>query len=282
MSDVLVVGSLSLDVIVRGAVRERRLGGVVTYAGLTYRRAGLATAVAFNLRAADRPLVAPLERAGLGLLVGPSAETTSCVNLLEGEGRRQEMPRRARPIAPEDLVPAGAPRLVHLGPLHPDDIEASVPAALAAPGRAIAADLQGLARHVEGGRVQARCSPQAGRFLASCDFLKGDEDEVETVAAGLGLAPAALLAALGVEELVVTAGGRGGRVLTRAGEQRYEGVSVVASDPTGAGDVFFAAYLVARLLRGASPGEAAGHAASVAADHVRGRHLDVGELALGE
>ena len=60
---------------------------------------------------------------------------------------------------------------------------------------------------------------------------------------------AAVLAAAGVETLVVTLGARGARVYTRDGCLDARGYPVRAADTTGAGDCFHAAFL-AGLVNG--------------------------------
>jgi sugar/nucleoside kinase (ribokinase family) len=75
----------------------------------------------------------------------------------------------------------------------------------------------------------------------------------------------------GVSELVVTLGSRGALVLDRTGLQHVPGRPVEpVGDPTGAGDAFGAAYLVARA-DGNGPVGAARRACGVVADLLAGR-----------
>jgi 2-dehydro-3-deoxygluconokinase len=79
------------------------------------------------------------------------------------------------------------------------------------------------------------------------------------------------LAALGVPEVLLTLGAEGAVVVTRA---RIEGVPAhdvdEVGDPTGAGDTFSAAYLVARVA-GAAPLEAARSASATVGEFLSRR-----------
>jgi sugar/nucleoside kinase (ribokinase family) len=72
-------------------------------------------------------------------------------------------------------------------------------------------------------------------------------------------------------------------VWTRAGEGYHFGVEAVRRpvSTVGAGDVFFAAYLVAHVYRKLDIDLAAGFAAGIAAKQVAGKHLVPGLLDLG-
>jgi len=67
-----------------------------------------------------------------------------------------------------------------------------------------------------------------------------------------------------------------------AGETVHYPAELVSQvvDSTGAGDVFFAAYLAKRYHEDESIAESSRHAASIAAAHVEGRYLPVDALDL--
>ena len=78
-----------------------------------------------------------------------------------------------------------------------------------------------------------------------------------------------------LDEVVVTAGNEGGCVTAASGEvvgYKAARVSQVV-DTTGAGDVFFGAYLCSRLHERRSIRESCEHAALVAAQQVQGRYI---------
>jgi sugar/nucleoside kinase (ribokinase family) len=86
-----------------------------------------------------------------------------------------------------------------------------------------------------------------------------------------------IMARCDIAEWVVTAGAGGGCIHTRKG-RRYvyrSAKAPAAADPTGAGDVFLAAYAAARW--GGRPPESAARAASAAA----ARHMAGGAIPSG-
>jgi sugar/nucleoside kinase (ribokinase family) len=76
------------------------------------------------------------------------------------------------------------------------------------------------------------------------------------------------IAALGVREVLVTHGSRGSTVYC-GGRKEFVPAHRVDRDPTGAGDAFMAAYVVARSA-GFSPVGAARRATAVVASLLRG------------
>jgi sugar/nucleoside kinase (ribokinase family) len=86
----------------------------------------------------------------------------------------------------------------------------------------------------------------------------------------------------GIEEAVITLGQEGGWVETLGGEtfdfsaDRIENVT----DPTGAGDVFFAAYLISRFVNNQDIPDACRCAARSAACQVQGTHISIDRLVL--
>ena len=62
---VVVVGSTTVDLNEIEAERFIKLGGVTTYAGITYRRLGAATWVVTNVAPTDKALLAALKQEGL-------------------------------------------------------------------------------------------------------------------------------------------------------------------------------------------------------------------------
>jgi sugar/nucleoside kinase (ribokinase family) len=114
------------------------------------------------------------------------------------------------------------------------------------------------------GRVRRRV-PEDLSFLSPCHVLfASDEDLGDEEARVL---PALLPLA---EIVVVTEGARGGRLYVKGAPSRYPAVRAHEVDPTGAGDVFAAAFLLALAAR-RSPEEAAGFAAGAAAVAVTGQ-----------
>lgn len=275
---VIVIGSATLDTIRFGGRTRRKIGGVATYAGVTFRRHGLGTAVAANVAAADVPLFRLFSDEGLLWTNGPTRATTRFINRETGAGRAQEMPSAADPIrCGAWLAERATIRHVHLGPLHPDDIHPDT-LSLAASGRYfVSLDVQGYVRGVEDSRIVPRVSDRIETALAAADAVKADETEWERILARFGSDTAGLRSRLGFGELLLTAGAEGGRLISRDGSVlHYAPVPVPpeqVEDPTGAGDVFFAAFLAGRHHEGWTERESLEHAARIAAQHVSGGYL---------
>ncbi len=280
MRHVIVLGSAPLDRIERGGRSVVKAGGVVTYAGLTYRRHGLAVTVVANVAGADRPCFGELERAGIHVVWGATPHTTRFVNRVRGAARRQEMPTAARPLAPADVPREVEADFVHLGPLHPEDLTEDVLAGVTASGKPVGLDVQGYTRRRVGQRIVPGVAGPVEQALTAATFVKAEAAELALLLEHFGTDRTAFMQRFRVRELLVTEGPRGGYVVEAGGQTaRYAAVDVAhVVDPTGAGDVFFAAYLVARRQRGLVPGAAAMYAAEVAAQHVAGRYLATDRL----
>ena len=279
----VVLGSVTIDRIVHEGRVAEKVGGVVTYAGLTYRRHGLPVTVVTNVAAGDADVLGVLERHGVRCVHGPSKATTRFVNRVSGDERRQEMPAAAAPIPAALARPAleGA-ALIHLGPLHPHDFAPDLLPLVAAHDADAALDVQGYTRRAVDGVVAPHVASSVAEALACAAFVKADPDELAAVLAALGRDLPALMADFDLREVVVTEGRKGGCVHERSGKRHpYAAVPVPrVVDPTGAGDVFFAAYLTARLHARRSISEACARAAETAARHVAGAYLPDDELRL--
>ncbi|MDM7926774.1 MAG: PfkB family carbohydrate kinase [bacterium] len=280
---VIVIGSATIDVIDFGGRIRKKIGGVATYAGVTFRRHGLGTAVAANVATEDIPLFRLFPDEDLLWTNGPTRATTRFINRETGAGRAQEMPSAADPIrCCAWLAERTTIRHVHLGPLHPDDIHPDT-LSLAGSGRYfVSLDVQGYARRAEGKRIVPSVSDRLETALAAADAVKADETEWELILAHFGSDTAGLRSRLGFGELLLTAGARGGRLIDRKGRVIDYAPDPVppgrVEDPTGAGDVFFAAYLAGRHHEGWTERESLTHAARIAAQQVSGKYLTPASL----
>ncbi len=276
MSRVLVIGSATIDQVVQPGISAVKMGGVVTYAGITFRKHGLHTAVVSNIATQDVALFRILRHQDIQLFNGETKATTIFVNQVDGDERWQEMPVRAAPItADQSRRPIQGVDHVHLGPLHPLDIETELLRLAAKKGIWVTLDVQGYVRRVEKGKVRLGISENLHEALMVCEVIKAERMELQAILDTYQMKIDELMNAYKLSEIVVTAGREGGRVVLASGEI----VSYVARrvnhvvDTIGAGDVFFAAYLVSRLHERHSIRDACEHAALVAARQVQGRYI---------
>lgn len=283
LPSVLVVGSVTID---RNVYADRtflKVGGAATYAGLTYCRHARPTWVVCNVAAADDEILAPLRRAGIRVKNGRTACTTRFVNCVRAGRRTQEAPSLAAPIRYHQIADLlERVDCIHLGPLHPDDIDAQVFGRIAHAGARVALDVQGLVRRNKRGRIRAGVSDRLPAALQAADIVKADAQELNRILAACDAGIETLMDRFDIAEWVVTSGSSGGCVYVRGGGRHPYRAEPVENpiDATGAGDVFLAAYTTARLhLRQPTP-EATRHAARVSADHVAGRYLSAQSLDL--
>jgi len=280
---VLVVGSVTIDRIIENRKTSERLGGVATYGGLTFQRLGVSTAVVTNIAESDRGLLDVLAAEGLAVHAGTSRLTTHFVNRAQGDWREQLMPEAADPITAAQVKPLLSKVChVHAGPLHPDDIEPQAMTLMAESKKLVSLDVQGYLRRTENDRIVPAVSAGLEGALRSAHIIKADEEELTLMLDHFRLSLPGFLQRFRIDEAVITRGSRGASVWTRAGEGYHFGAETVRRpvSTVGAGDVFFAAYLVAHVYRKLDIDMAAMFAAGLAAKQVSGKHLPPGLLDL--
>ncbi len=284
MRHILVVGSATIDMIEHAGTTTLKMGGVVTYGGITFRKHGLPTTVLCNIAPHDARLREVLGRHGIVIESGSTSVTTMFVNRVDGDRRWQEMPAQASPLT-ADQWRRLAPRIdhLHLGPLHPQDIDTAFLTAIAVTPMCVTLDVRGYTRRIANGHVTAGACADLPAALSISQVIKADREELEAVTDYLRMTPRELMRVYPLREIVVTAGYRGGSVLLPSGDAIDYAAPRVArvADPTGAGDVFFASYLAWRLHQGQSIEASCRHAALIAARHVEGKYIPQECLRLG-
>ena len=248
--DFLVIGHVTKDLQEDGYT----IGGTVTFASLTARNLGQRTAVV--TRASPGLSLNPLYQ-GVEVLSLASPVTSTFQNLYSTNGTRTQYLRAvADPIKAEDIPPAWREaRIVLLGPLT-NELEGGI--AKVFPNSLIGVTPQGWMRRWDGdGRVFPKPWEGAAEVLDYARVVVFSENDVQkdesVIQAYAHLA----------DILVVTHGPGGATVYHRGEAHRLPAFETIEVDPTGAGDVFAAAYLI-ELERSGDPYAAAHFANCVA------------------
>lgn len=278
-----VVGSTTIDEIVSPDQRIKKIGGATAYAGMTYSRHAVDTCIISNLAPADQAIIERLEREKLTVFNGKTDRTTHFINRIEGDSRRQEVFNRARPILHRHLLPAlSYIDGLHLSPLHPDDIEPKIFAELPHLGLKVFVDVQGYTRSVLKKNVSAAVSHHLPDALKAADIIKANESEIILILDFFRMDLLNIMKSFGIREAVITRGRKGGQVVTHTGQKHNYAATRIDTvcDPTGAGDVFFATYLLSRFIRSQRIAPACRYAADIAARQVQGKFIAADRLGL--
>jgi sugar/nucleoside kinase (ribokinase family) len=279
-----VVGSTTIDKIIAEDHSFVKLGGVTTYAGITYRRHGIPALIISNMAEQDMHVMGKLQAENILICSAKSDFSTCFVNDNRGDNRCQELLQQAGPIE-IDQIQAIVDKVdaLHLGPLHPLDLEAGAFRTLHDSNLKVFLDVQGYTRKIENKKVYRSVSVQltAGLFLAH--VAKANEAEYHAILAFYQMTLAELMRHFKIEEFVVTLGGKGGFVQKQNGETFYYDAAMIKAptDPTGAGDVFIAAYIVSRFADKKDIADACAYAAEIAARQVEGKYITIDQLSLG-
>jgi sugar/nucleoside kinase (ribokinase family) len=247
---IALIGSLSRDLL-PGA--PPRVGGGSYHGARALHRLRVPARVVARCATADKgTLLPPLIRLGTPVRYVPAESTATFSFSYDGDVRTMTIDALGDAWSPADVPELPSGRWVHVAPLARHEFPLETIAALAK-RRRVSLDGQGLVR-----------APQIGPLQLDGDFdrdllrhvwvLKLADEEAEVLGDP---------AALGVREVVVTHGSRGSTVYCGG---RAEAVPARAfpGDPTGAGDAFATAYVVARNA-GFAPAGAARRATAVVA-----------------
>jgi sugar/nucleoside kinase (ribokinase family) len=256
---IVFAGSASRDVTAEDP-RGWRLGGAVSYGALAAARLGMRTGAIVGVdsvaaRAAELDL---LRMEGVDVIVVELANGPVFDNRETADGRVQHCLDAGEPL-PVGAVPAGweATKGWVLAPVADElsDSWAGVPG----PDAVIGLAWQGLLRTLSSGEVVRRRPPAASPFLERAGIVGVSVDDLDA-----GTEIDSLTALLGTEStLLLTRGAAGGLAISRLGAassvRRYPAVRArEAADPTGAGDVFLAAFVAAAIDASLTPGSGGG------------------------
>ncbi|GCE26797.1 ribokinase [Dictyobacter alpinus] len=261
----LTLGHIARDVQADGSFA---LGGTVTFAALTAYHLGLAAGVVTRADAEVAALL-PTALPGISLHVCPSPHTTTFANQYHDGFRTQYLYARGADIVEQDIPVAWRDHagIVLFGPLAQEMSPAMITHFPRRSNTLLAATPQGwLRRWDETGRVWPTPWQDAEQVLPGLDVLILSHDDLLPFADD-NREEADLLSAHWsrfVPLLVATDGRHGATLFEHGVARRFAAYSANEIDPTGAGDVFAAAFLT-HLYRHREPAEAVDFANCVAA-----------------
>jgi len=255
--DYLAIGHVTKDLLEEGGYT---IGGAVTYAALTARNLGLRVAVITS--ASDDLALYPLFE-GIEVLRIHSKVTTTFRNVYYGEARVQYISAVADKIEAKEVPAAWRDAgIVYLAPLA-GELDVGIVGLF--PHSLIGVSPQGwLRRWDEEGRVFPKKWDKAEEVLSRADAVILSEEDVG------GDEKAILDYASRTKTLVVTKGSEGATVYHMGEVRHFPAFEAEAIDPTGAGDIFAASYLI-ELKRTGDPYKAAVFANCVASISVEKR-----------
>ncbi len=243
LPEFLAIGHVTRDIQTDGTFS---VGGTVTFAALTAYHLGLAAGI---ITSADPEVSAllPTVLPAVTLHVHPSHDTTTFANYYQDGFRTQYLHARSEPIQATDIPPswqhAGivlfgpvaqemSPQLIKLFSRHAKQILAATP--------------QGWLRRWDAdGRVQPTPWHEAEQVLPALDVLILSHDDLLPFADGNRTEADAILTRWSqfVPMLVATDGRHGATLFQHGMQQQFPAYATHEVDPTGAGDVFAAAFL---------------------------------------
>lgn len=251
--DYLLIGHITRDVTPEGDL----VGGTVSFAGRIGHALGCQTAV---LTSCQPNYTGLQELAGLKVEVIPSKSTTTFENVYTKNGRSQTIHAIAAPINVSDLPAKWTnPAVVHLGPLT-NEVDPAIIHQF--PNSIIGLTPQGwMRRWTKDGTVYARDWPEAAIYLPLADVvILSEEDLLDEEMLPRYRQSSKLL--------ILTENARGCTVFVGDTVRRIAAPAVEEIEPTGAGDIFAAAFLTRYWQNGRNPWQAAEFANIVAAHSV--------------
>ena len=256
--DFVVVGHVVRDLMPAGS----RLGGTAIFAAAQAQRLGLDCGIVTRI-GPDTSIADTLP--GVAMAGRPADVTTSFENCYEGSHRRQRVPMQAPVIEAED-VPADwrEASITLIGPVC-GEIQGVDAGLFRDSLTAVAA--QGWLRRLDSDGTVQKQSWTGAPFWSGCRTLFVSEEDLENAEDQL---------AGWTDDLpivVLTKQRRGARVHEDGRWREIEAFPAREADPTGAGDVFAAAFLV-RYRETNDTAESARFASAAAACSVEGRGIE--------
>ena len=228
--DFVVVGHVVRDLLAGGW----RLGGTASFAAAQARKLGLSVGVVTRIRKDDLALEDLLP--GVALAGRAASCTTTFENVYDGPHRRQRVPSQAEPIDESDIPAAwkDAPMAL-IGPVC-GEVTLDVAGVFRSSQVGVAA--QGWLRRLDSQRRVRRQAWRGPPFWSGCRMLFVSDEDMGRRRDQLDRWTAE------VPVVAVTRERHGARIHDEHGWRAIAAFPVRELDPTGAGDIFAAAFMV--------------------------------------
>ena len=265
MVDICCVGHITSDKVVTSNTTMYMPGGTAYYFSFPIANLDLSYLLVTALAKEEIRYVEELEKKGINVHVQESKYTVCFENVYEEntDFRTQYVSQVADAFSLTTLAEVEA-KIFHLGPLLAGDFSLPLIKALSEKGL-VSMDVQGYLRTVKAGKVYQAEWPEKVEALAYVDILKADETELRTLTGVDDIRKAAaLVAAWGVKEVVITNASHGSMIFSNGifyPIPAFPPNKIV--DATGCGDTYMAGYLYQRI-KGADEQQAGRFAAALA------------------
>lgn len=250
MFDVIVIGHLTIDtnVLPWGTV-ENVVGGAPTYAGMTLtalkKSVGVVSKIGADFKELSFYSKQRIDTEGVRV---EGKCTTRFRNIYDAGGNRQQVCECVAPrITSKDIPKAykGA-RSFYISPIA-DEVDVDIVKRVKKRDNIVLLDPQGLFRMIgKGGEVKIALREDFTDFLEYVDIIKIGKDEVLAFKMEVKEILSCLTRA-GPEVAIVTLGSEGCMFFAESKVEKVGSLKVDVKDPTGAGDVFGAAFLAKYL-----------------------------------
>ncbi|MEM2882282.1 MAG: PfkB family carbohydrate kinase [Candidatus Bathyarchaeia archaeon] len=241
----LVVGNITKDELITKAGRRAVLGGA-SYAAIAAAKLGWEARIVSRGNAELEALAEVLRREGIRVDLQPDDSLTHFLNDYSSGRRRQWLLSRTGPIAYD---PSWDANVIHINPMFGE-------VGLEEVGRAkrrcelLSLDAQGFVRGLKGSMVVGKFWLGREAFLRNVDLLKVGRDEaglVSRIKDPWGICRE--LSGFGPGVVELTLGARGSLIFAKDGSDPHEvpAYRTKEVDPTGAGDVYAAAFAIKYL-----------------------------------
>lgn len=248
MVDICCIGHITLDKVVNPSGQVNMPGGTSFYFSHAMAKLDLRYSLVTAVAESEHHIVSDLRTAGIHVNLLPSRNTVYFENIYgdDQDSRTQRVLQKADPFDISSFNHVDA-RIFHLGPLLGDDIPLSLIKYLSAKGL-VSLDVQGFLRYVKDEDVLPTDWAGKAEGLPYIDMLKANDQELAVLTGCKDIREGAItIAALGVNEVIVTLGSKGSLIYTGGVFYEipaYKPDQVV--DATGCGDTYMAGYLYMR------------------------------------